>query len=76
MKRVLTIAAVSLFVFGMTSCKKDYECCYYDDAGVKLGAGAFACASSKMKKSDMEDLQSKMNTTAALWNGSAKCEKK
>lgn len=75
MKKVLLAAVVLGGSMAFMSCKKEYTCCYYDSDGTKLADGIYGCATAKMKKSEMEDLESEMNTVAALWGGSAKCEK-
>jgi len=78
MKKILMIAATVLIIAGMSSCKKDYECCYVDANGTKLDAtSGFGCATGNMSKSDAEDLDARMTTVAAAeFNGTAACEKK
>lgn len=49
MKKVLAIACVGMFAFGLTSCKKDYTCeCTYNGQVI-------ASETAKMKKKDAEE---------------------
>jgi len=74
MKKSFALFAIIAFVAVFTACKKEYECCYYDSAGVKIGTGIYGCVTEKMSKKDMQQLEDDMNSVALLWSGSAKCE--
>ena len=65
MKKVLGIVAIALFAFSFASCKKDYECCFYDN-GVKLGTAPYSCATVKMSKKEKDDTESAGASTIAL----------
>ena len=52
MKKFITVAAAVAFVVSMSSCKKEYECCWYTD-GVKDENSP--CVVQEMSKSDAED---------------------
>lgn len=51
MKKFITVAAAVAFVVSMSSCKKEYECCFYTD-GVK--EESTPCVVEKMSKSDAD----------------------
>ncbi|MCH7535444.1 MAG: hypothetical protein IH948_06810 [Bacteroidetes bacterium] len=72
MKKVLIVVG-ALFVIGMTSCKKEYECCYLED-GVKLEVAGFGCITSEMKKADMEDFESTGKAAAEPLGWDFACE--
>ena len=74
MKKTLLILAVTGLIFGMTSCKKEYTCCYYDADGAEVSFNGAGCATATMSKSDMEDLESSMNTSAAALGWTAECK--
>lgn len=53
MKKVLAVAAVALFIFSMTSCKKEWTCeCTVTSGGTSTTASA---TTEKMTKSDAKD---------------------
>ena len=62
MKKAFTVLTVVAFVAAFTSCKKEYECCYYDN-GVKLSTVGYTCVTSKMSKKEKEDVESAAATT-------------
>lgn len=59
---------------GLSSCKKNYECCYFNTEGEKIEEGNFICGEKKMSKDEVVDLEVRMNEASAEWNGSGKCE--
>lgn len=74
MKKVLSIAAASLVILGMSSCKKDYTC---KCSGNFLGtAWEETYDLGKQKKSDAEDACAVWNTQATAIGGSCSAEKK
>jgi len=52
MKKLVLLAAVA--VAGLSSCKKDYECC---TSTTVLGTTTEACVTQKLTKSEAEDLE-------------------
>ncbi|MFT6441073.1 MAG: hypothetical protein ACJASM_000608 [Salibacteraceae bacterium] len=79
MKNILIIAAAFAMIAGVASCKNDYECCYIDSNGTKLGpaSGDLSCSTSSLSKKEAEDLEAENTATAAAaFNGTAECEKK
>ena len=73
MKKVLTVLTVVAFVAAFTSCKKDYECCYYDN-GVKVTSLGFGCITAKMSKKEKEDLESTGTSAALLLGWTYECK--
>ncbi len=77
MKKILLIAVAGLIIAGMSSCKNDYECCYLNEDGTKIGTSGFGCSTSSVTKKEAEDLEAEWSADAAEeYNGSATCEKK
>ncbi|MBU0765979.1 MAG: hypothetical protein KJ607_14225 [Bacteroidetes bacterium] len=74
MKKALGLLLIAGFIFALASCKKEYTCCYYDANGVEMSVGGAGCATATMSKSEMEDLESSMNTAAQAFNGTADCK--
>ena len=66
MKKVLILASV-LFVFGMTSCKKDYSC------DCTLTNGSVSAQYSGVKKSEAEDGCAELETAQKLFDSDAAC---
>ena len=59
---------------GLSSCKKNYECCYFNSEGEKIEEGDFICGEKKMSENEVVDLEVRMNEASAEWTGSGKCE--
>ena len=74
MKKVLAIVAIVAFAASFSACKKDYTCCYYDSAGVKIATAGYGCTTTKMSKKDKEDLESTGTAAASLLGWTFKCE--
>ena len=74
MKKSKFLLVAFAVTIGLSSCKKNYECCYFNAEGEKIEEGLFICGDIGMKKNDVEDLEVRMNDAAAEWNGTAKCE--
>ena len=76
MKKLLLIATAGLIITGLASCKIDYECCYLNQDGTKIGNSGFGCSTSSVTKKEAEDIEAEWSADAAEeYNGSAKCEK-
>lgn len=73
MKKVLTILTVVAFMAAFTSCKKDYECCYYDN-GVKVSSFGFVCVTAKMSKKEKDDFESAASSGASLLGWTFECK--
>lgn len=58
-KLTLTLAALAFVAFTFTSCKKEYECCWYKD-GAKFEA-AGACQKITAKKKDVKSVEDTAN---------------
>mgnify|MGYP001582071976 FL=1 len=77
MKKLLLVAFVTIIIATLSSCRRDYECCYLDADGSKLGSGTgnFGCATSRRSKKEAEEIEAEFNLDASSFGGSAKCEK-
>lgn len=73
MKKTIAILAVAAFAIAFSSCKKEYECCYYDSAGVKLTTGGFVCTTTKMSKKDKEDVEASATASVSILGYSYQC---
>ena len=61
MKKTFILAA-AVAMIAMTSCKKEYECCYYDADGQKIEFGGQGCVTAEYSKSDKEDAEDEANS--------------
>ena len=62
---------MALSTLFLTSCKKRYECCYYQTYGIKItGSIAFPCRQGKLRNNQVRDLEKDKqgNLYAAQWN--------
>ncbi|MCH9823099.1 hypothetical protein N8085_01345 [Salibacteraceae bacterium] len=74
MKKYRFLLIATLSALALSSCKKNYECCYFDTVGEKIVEGDFTCGEKKMTEQEVTDLEVRMNDAATEWNGSGKCE--
>lgn len=74
MKKVMLFAG-AFVMLGLVSCKKDYECCFYE-GGEKVESASIPCVSGKMSKKDAEASEEASKAAATSLGGEFKCEKK
>lgn len=67
------LLALGIVVCLMGSCRKSYECCYFNSDGEKITEGEYTCGSLKYNQKEADKLEARMNKAAEEWDGSATC---
>ena len=60
MKKLVLLGAVA--IVALSSCKKEYECCFYEN-GTKIEASSNICTTQKLSKKDADAANYSIGTT-------------